>query len=81
MIPAYAKKLGHTLWKISVGAQKIDSSPLETHGMASASFSLQDSQGKVQFFEETFLLVDISIEVIPKFRLNTLIILMYFQQT
>ncbi len=47
MTPAYAAELGFTTRKTSVGAQKIDSSPLETYGMASASFSLQDSLWRV----------------------------------
>ncbi len=32
--------------------------------MASARFLIQDSLGKVRFFEETFLLADTSIEVV-----------------
>ncbi len=40
MILAYAAKLGLTIRKTCVGAQKIDGLPLETYGMASASFSL-----------------------------------------
>ncbi len=32
--------------------------------MASARFSIQDSLGRVRFFEETFLLVDTSMEVV-----------------
>lgn len=32
--------------------------------MTSASFLLQDSQGRVGFFKETFLLADISIEIV-----------------
>ncbi len=40
MTPAYATKLGLTTRKTSVGAQKIDGSPLETYGMVTASFSL-----------------------------------------
>ncbi len=64
MTPAYAAELGLTNWKTSVGAQKIDSSPLETHGMTSARFSLQDSLGRVRFFEKIFLLADTSIEVV-----------------
>ncbi len=62
--PAYAVELGFTARKTSVGDQKIDGSPLETYGMASASFSLQNSLGRVRFFEETFLLADTSIEVV-----------------
>ncbi len=64
MIPAYIVKLGLTTWKTNVRAQKIDSSPLETHGMTLARFSLQDSLEKVRFFEETFSLTDTSIKVV-----------------
>ncbi len=64
MAPAYTKELGLTTRKTSVKAQKIDGSPLETYEMVSASFSLQDSLGRVRFFEETFLLADTSIEVV-----------------
>ncbi len=64
MTPAYATKLGLTTQKTSVKAQKIHGLPLETYGMASARFSIQDSLGRVWFFEETFLLADISMEVV-----------------
>ncbi len=64
MIPADVTKLGLNAQKTNVGAQKIDGSLLETYGIVSASFLLQDNLGKVQFFEETFLLANISIEVI-----------------
>ncbi len=64
MTPAYAAKLGLTTQKSSVGGQKIDGSPQKTYGMASARFSLQDSQGRVRFLEETFLLADTSIKVV-----------------
>ncbi len=64
MTPAYAVKLGFTTRKISVGAQKIDGLPLETHGMTSAKFSLQNSLGRVQFFKKTFLLADTNMEVV-----------------
>ncbi len=64
MIPAYVTKLGLTTQKTSVGAQKIDGLSLETYGIVSASFLLKDSQRRVRFFEETFLLVDTSFEVV-----------------
>ncbi len=64
MTLAYAAELGLTTWKTSVRAQKIDGPSLETYGMAPTSFSLQDSLGRVRFFEETFLLADTSMEVI-----------------
>ncbi len=40
MTLAYAAKLDFITQKTSVGAQKIDSLPLETYSMASASFLL-----------------------------------------
>ncbi len=64
MTSTYAAELGLTTWKTSVGAQKIDGSLLETYGMASASFLLQDSLGGVRFIEETFLLADTSMEMV-----------------
>ncbi len=63
MTPAYAVKLGLTTRKISVGAQKIDGSPLETHDMTSAKFSLQDSLRRVRFFK-IFLLTNTRMEVV-----------------
>ncbi len=64
MTLAYAKKLGLTTRKTSIGAQKIDGSPLKTYGMVSASFSIPDSLGRVRLFEERFLLADTSMEVV-----------------
>ncbi len=63
MTLAYAKKLDLTTHKTSIGAQKIDGSPLETYGMVSASFSLQDSLKRVIFFDLTFLLANTIMEV------------------
>lgn len=63
MHPAYAKKLGLVVRKTDVGAQKIDGTTLETFGMVIAAFSVHDRAEKVRFFEETFLLVEISMDV------------------
>lgn len=64
MNPTFAAKLGLPIWPTGVGTQKFDGSSLATYGMVIAGFSLQDSQGKVRFFEETFLLADTSMEVV-----------------
>ncbi len=64
MTPAYIAELGFTTWKTSIEVQKIDGLLLETYGMASASFSLQNSLGRVWFFKITFLLTDTSMEVV-----------------
>ncbi len=64
MTPAFAAKLGLSTWPTGVSAKKIDGSPLTTYTMAVAAFSLPDSLGKVQFFEETFLLADTSMKMV-----------------
>lgn len=64
MIPAYTAKLGLSTRKTSVRAQIINGLPLETYGVASARISIQNSLGRVWFFEKTFLLADTSIEVV-----------------
>ncbi len=64
MTPAYRTKLGLTTQRTSIGAQKIDDSLLKTYDIVSASFLLQDSQKKVRFYEETFLLADTSIQMV-----------------
>ncbi len=47
MTLAYTAELGLTTQSTSIGAQKIDSSPLETYGMALARFLLQNSLERV----------------------------------
>lgn len=64
MTLAYATKLDLTIWKICVKVQKIDGLSLETYGIVSASFSLQNSLKRVWFFEKTLLLANIIIELI-----------------
>ncbi len=64
MTSAHTMKLGLTTRKTSIGAQKIDGSPLKTYNMVLASFSLQDSQWRFRFIEKTFLLANTSIKVV-----------------
>ena len=64
MTPAYVIKLDLITQTISLRAQKIDGSALETYGIISIRFLFQDSWEKVWFFEETFLLADTSMEMI-----------------
>lgn len=64
MTSAYVAKVGLITWKTSVGAQKIDGLLLKIYDMASTKFSIQNSLEKIWFFEEIFLLVNTSIEVI-----------------
>ncbi len=64
MTPGFAAKFGLISKPTNVGAQKIDGSTLETYGMSSEGFLLQDSFRRVRFFEETFWLANISIAVV-----------------
>ena len=64
MTPAYASKLGLRVHHSNVRAQKIDGSILQTFGMVLANFQVEDKLGKTRFFQETFLLANISAEVV-----------------
>ena len=64
MTPAYASRLGLRARHTNVGAQKIDGSTLQTFGMVLADFQVEDKLGKARFFQETFLLANISTEVV-----------------
>ena len=64
MYPTYATKLGFRARKIDVGAQKIDGSYLDTFGMVIAEYSVKKKLERVRFFQETFLLANIGLEVV-----------------
>ena len=56
----------------NVSAQKIDGSSRATYGMIIAAFQVIDKLGCSPFFHETFLLANISIEVVLGMRFLTL---------
>ena len=62
--PTYITKLGLRTRKIDVGAQKIDGSYLDTFGIVIADCSVKDMLGRVRFFQETFLLANIGLEMV-----------------
>ena len=62
----YIKKLGFKTWKTNIGAQKIDSSILETFGIVIPDIQIKDKAGKPRFFQKTFLVADTKFEVILK---------------
>lgn len=64
MTPSFAAKLDFKLRLMNVGAQKIDASLLIIYDMVVSRFSLWDIQGKVRFFEKTFFVAHICIEVV-----------------
>ena len=64
MHPAFAEKLGLVVQTTNVGAQKINSTTLKTYGMVVAAFSVFDQADRVRFFEKTFLIANISPDVV-----------------
>ena len=64
MNPDFAQKQSLNVWKINVGAQKIDGSALETFRMVIADFQVEDKANRPRFFQETLLVVDTKFQVI-----------------
>ena len=62
--PSFVKQLGFFMRPIDVEAQKIDGTMLDTHGMVVEAFSVIDKANRVKFFEKTFLMADVSPEVV-----------------
>lgn len=60
----FTGKLGLTSKFISFGAQIINRFFLEIYNMVLVGFSLQNSLKKVWFFEKTFLLANINMEIV-----------------
>ena len=61
---SFVKQLGLLIRPTDVGAQNIDGTTLNTYGMVVASFSIMDKANRVRFFEETFLVANVSPEVV-----------------
>ena len=64
MHASFVKQLGLSIRSTDVGAQKIDGTTLNTHGMVVAAFSMVDKANRVRFFEETFLVANVSPKVV-----------------
>lgn len=60
----FVVKLGLRSRSTNIDMQEMYGLPLETYGMISAVFSIQNSREKVRFFDETFLLTNTSMEVV-----------------
>ena len=64
MTPEYASKLSLKVCPTNIKAQKIDNSIIETFQIILASFQVDDTLEKARFFQEMFLLTDLSIEIV-----------------
>ncbi len=64
MSQAFAQQLGLKIHKTNIGAQKINGTTLETYGMVVSTFSISDKDGRERFFEESFLLADVMLDIV-----------------
>ena len=64
MTPAYTLKLDLRVHPTNVEAQKIDGSTLKTSRVVLAIFQIDDKLKRARFFQETFLLTNISMEIV-----------------
>lgn len=64
MTLAYTAKLGFSQRTTNFDVQKIDSLAMKTYGMITIGVLVIDKLGQIRFFKETFLLADISMEVV-----------------
>ena len=62
--PAFAKELGLPIRPTDIGAQKINSTMLEIYGMVVAAFSVKNKANQLRFFEETFLVANVSLDLV-----------------
>ena len=62
--PTFAWELGLPIRPTDIGAEKINSTMLDTYGMVVITFLVTDKANQVRFFEKTFLLVNISPEIV-----------------
>ena len=70
---AFTERLDLVVRAINVGAQKIDGTTLETYGMVVAAFSVIDQANRIRFFEKTFLVANVSPDMVfgmPFFTLS-----------
>ncbi len=64
MSQAFAQQLGLKICKTNVGARKIDDTILETYGIVVSIFSVSDKDGRERFFEKSFLLADVKLNIV-----------------
>ena len=60
----FAWELGLLIRPTDIGAQKIDGTILDTYRIVVTAFSMTDKANQVKFFEETFLVANVSPEIV-----------------
>ena len=64
MHPVFPKTLGLVVQIINIGAKKIDGTTFKTYGMVVAVFLVTDQASRIRFFEENFLVANVSPDVV-----------------
>ena len=62
--PTFVKELGLLIKSTNIRVQKIDGITLDIFRMVVAAFSVTDKANRVRFFEETFLVANVSPEIV-----------------
>ena len=70
--PTFVRELGLPIRTTDVGVQKIDGTMLDTFEIVIVTFSVTDKANRVRFFEETFLVANVSPEVVLRMPFLTL---------
>ena len=69
---AFAKELNISIRPTDMGVQQINGITLETYRMVVAAFSIENKANRIRFFKETFLVVNVSPEVVFRMLFLTL---------
>ena len=72
MHPVFAERLGLVVQTTHVSVQKIDGITLETYRIVVAAFSMADQADRIRFFEKTFLVANVSPDVVLEMPFFTL---------
>ena len=70
--PVFTFQLGLKIWKTNVKAQKIDSITLETYRIVVTTFSILDKNSREKFFEKSFLLTEVKLDIVFKIHFLTM---------
>ena len=62
--PTFTKELSLSIRLIDIGAQKIDNTILDIYGVIVTVFLVKDKTNRVRLFEETFLVANVSPELV-----------------
>ena len=62
--PTFIKELGLPIRSTDVEVQKIDRIRLDTYRMVVTAFLMMDKANYVRFFKETFLVANVSLEIV-----------------